>query len=67
MARAENVWIGQAEDGQAYMHHSEPLINSNVEGGVLKRTYYLAFDKNFNEAWTPLASSSREQASKQEL
>ena len=67
MTRADNVWIGQAEDGQAYMHHSEALIHSKVDNAVLKRTYNLAFDNKFKNAQTPLASNSRTQASKQEL
>ena len=64
---ADNIWIGQTEDGQAYQHDTENLISSNIEDGRLKRTCFLAFDQTQEVVQTPLAKLLDKPTSKQEL
>ena len=64
---AENVWIGQKQDGEAYQHKSEGLISSNLKDGILKRTVFFAYDQSYKTTHTPLTRTPRKPVSKQEL
>ena len=34
---ADNIWIGQTEDGQTYQHHTENLMSSSIEDGSAEK------------------------------
>lgn len=63
---AENVWLGQDERGETYVHKTETLIESQKQDGLLVRTVLFAFDGSHKQFRTSLNALS-DISGKQEL
>ena len=67
VTKAENVWLGQDEQGSIYPHHTDSLISSEQQGDMLVRTVFNAFDSSHNQFRTKLHGQSRRRSGGQEL